>query len=188
VLEAALAVLDRDGRDALTMRRLAEELDVSAPSLYVHVRSKEDLIDGVLDHVLDQVPLPPIRDDWRASLREGFEQYRRALIAHPGVIGLITERNRTSRSQMRLVEHSISLLEAAGLSTADAVGVHVTLVAFTLGFLAQEAGRAPGPSGDDVPPSELFTRAVAALLTRSVDERFRFGIDLILSSAASMAD
>src|SRR4051795_6192169 len=89
VLDAALAILDADGRGALTMRRLARELDVQAASLYTHVRSKDDLIDGVLDRVLDGVPLPPPGPDWRASLCEGFRNYRRTLFEHPGAISLI---------------------------------------------------------------------------------------------------
>src|SRR3954471_24250642 len=119
------------------MRRLARELDVQAASLYTHVRSKDDLIDGVLDRVLDGVPLPPPGPDWRASLCEGFRNYRRTLVEHPGAISLITERSHTSASQVALVERSIELLESAGLSTLEAVQTHVTLVAFTLGFLAQ---------------------------------------------------
>jgi AcrR family transcriptional regulator len=183
VLDAALAILDVDGRGALTMRRLARELDVQAASLYTHVRSKEDLIDGVLDRVLDRVPLPPPGADWRASLCEGFRDYRHTLVEHPGVITLITERSRTSSSQVRLVERSIELLESAGLTTREAVQTHVTLIAYTLGFLAQETGRSPSPERDVIATSDVFQRAVEALLTRSVDERFQAGLEIILDGA-----
>ena len=183
VLEAALTILDADGRGALTMRRLARELDIQAASLYTHVHSKDDLIDGVLDRVLDQVSLNPVGADWRASLCEGFRQYRRTLVEHPGVISLITERSRTSPSQVRLVERSIELLESAGLSTLDAVQTHVTLIAFTLGFLAQETGRSPTPQHHIIATSDVFRRAIEALMTRSVDERFQTGLDLILDGA-----
>src|SRR4051794_34462352 len=88
VLAAAVAVLDAEGRDALTMRRLASELGVKAPSLYVHVRSKEDLRIGVLDTVLDEVVLPPVGRNWRSSLIAGFSEYRRVLVEHPGAVPL----------------------------------------------------------------------------------------------------
>jgi AcrR family transcriptional regulator len=183
VLQAALVILDRDGREALTMRRLAHDLDVQAASLYTHVRSKDDLIDAVLDRVLDSVPLPNPRPDWRRSLIAGFVAYRKALVEHPAVVHLITERARTSRSQIRLVERSIELLEAAGLTIVQAVETHVTLVAFTLGFIIQEVGRPADPPRDISPASDVFPRAITALATRTVDQRFRTGLDLILDGA-----
>src|SRR4051794_32728900 len=92
VLTAALRVIDAEGREALTMRRLGSELDVEAASLYTHVRSKDDVIDSVLDRVLSTVPLPPLDQPWRDALIEGFSGYRAALVAHPAVVPLVTER------------------------------------------------------------------------------------------------
>lgn len=182
VLLAALAILDRDGRDALTMRHVALALDVQAASLYTHVRSKDDLIDAILDQVLDAVPLPPHQRDWRRSLIDGFLAYRRALVQHPAVVHLITERARTSAAQIRLVERSIELLESAGLAIDQAVETHVTLVAFTLGFIAQEVSRPVTPPREIVSEG-VFARAIAALTNRTVDQRFRTGLDLILDGA-----
>lgn len=183
VLAAALAVLDREGRAALTMRRVAHELDVAAPSLYAHVRSKDDLIDGVLDLVLDGIELPSAKAGWRAALFEGFSSYRRTLTLHPAVPGLMTERSHTSAAQARLVARSIELLEFSGLSTASAVRVHVTLVAYTLGFVAQEVGRPARMSGNALASSATMQRAVKALLATSVDDRFHAGLDLILKGS-----
>jgi AcrR family transcriptional regulator len=186
VLSAAVAILDNDGREALTMRRLASDLDVKAPSLYVHVRDKDDLLNGVLDAVLDEVALPPVTKRRRASLVAGFAEYRRALVRHPGAVPLITSRTGASDSQVRLVSRSIELLEGAGLDTSAAVSAHVTLVAYTLGFVLQEVARrpasTPAPPG---PPAlnagmEVFARAIAALAESSVDERFHAGLGLIL--------
>ena len=184
VLDAALTILDRDGRDALTMRRLAADLDVQAASLYTHVRNKDDLVDAVLDRVLDGVDLPPKRGDWRRSLIAGFTAYRRALVEHPAVVHLITERARTSPSQIRLVERSIELLEGAGLTIDDAVATHVTAIAFTLGFIAQEVGRSAAPSRPlEIDPDSAFPRALAANARRTVDQRFQAGLELILDGA-----
>lgn len=180
VLAAAVTILDAEGRGALTMRRLANELDVKAPSLYVHVRSKNDLVMGVLDTVLDEVVLPPVGQRWRASLIAGFSEYRRVLVRHPGAVPLLTERVHASSSQIRLVERSIELLEAAGLSTAAAVAAHVTLVAYTLGFVLQEVAVRPADNTAPVPRSDVFVRALTALAGVPVDERYRAGLDLIL--------
>jgi AcrR family transcriptional regulator len=180
VLATALRVLDADGRDALTMRRLATELDVEAASLYTHVRSKDDLVDGVLDVVLDAVPLPKPDQPWRVALADGFRGYRAALLAHPVVVPLITERGRTSAAQLRLVERSIELLESAGLPIEKAVEAHLTLVAYTIGFVAQEAGRSPSMPPDVIESSATLQRVIPALLARTPDERFDAGLERIL--------
>lgn len=181
VIAEALRILDDDGRDALTMRRLAASLDVEAPSLYAHVGSKDELIDGVLDSVLDTVVLPAVGPDVRASLIAGFASYRRALLRHPTVVVLMTERARFSSAQLRLVRRSIELLEAAGLSTRAAVDAHVTMIAFVLGFILQEVSRPSGSAASGAPvPDPLLTRVLATLAERSVDERFEVGLGLIL--------
>jgi AcrR family transcriptional regulator len=181
VLAAALQLIDTEGRSALTMRRLAADLDVEAASLYTHVRSKNDLIDAVLDRVLDTVPLPSPDQPWQDGLIEGFSGYRSALTAHPAVVALITERGRMSVAQLRLVERSILLLEGAGLSTVQAVQAHVTLVGYTIGFVVQETGRSPELPADVLASSEVLPRTFGALLSLSVDERFRAGLDLVLA-------
>jgi AcrR family transcriptional regulator len=185
VLSAALRVLDRDGRAALTMRRLAQELDVEAASLYTHVRNKDDLVDGVLDRILDEVELPASRTPWRSALVASFSNYRATLLAHPTAVSLMTERARTSPAQYRLVERSLEILEGGGLAMRTAVRVHVALFAFTLGFVMQEVGRSPGTSPGALESSPVVRRALAALATQPVDERFRAGLDLILDGAVS---
>jgi len=180
VIAEALRILDDEGRDALTMRRLAALLDVEAPSLYAHIGSKDDLIDGVLDSVLDTVVLPPVGPDVRASLIAGFASYRRALLRHPAVVVLMTERARFSSAQLRLVRRSIELLESAGLSTRSAVDAHVTMIAFVLGFILQEVSRPSGSAAGGLAPDPLLTRVLATLAERGVDERFEVGLGLIL--------
>ncbi|MFL6205799.1 MAG: TetR/AcrR family transcriptional regulator C-terminal domain-containing protein [Acidimicrobiales bacterium] len=187
VLAAALHLIDDEGRGALTMRRLAADLDVEAPSLYTHVRNKEDLVDAVLDRVLDTVPLPSPDQPWRDALIDGFSGYRAALIAHPAVVPLITERGRRSVAQLRLVERSIVLLEGAGLTTVEAVQAQVTLVGYTIGFVVQETGRSPDLPVDVLASSEVLPRTMDALLSLSVDERFRAGLELILAGIAAEA-
>jgi AcrR family transcriptional regulator len=180
VLRAALAVLDEEGPERLTMRRVAGRLDVEAASLYSHVASKGDLVDGVLDLVLDAVPMPDPGPDWRAELIAIYGAYRATLLAHPGAVPLLTQRSRTSHSQTRLVGRAIELLEAGGLGIDDAALAQVTVVAFALGFVTQEVG-APATLPEDVlAQSPIFQRAIPALLRHTVDERFLRGMDTIL--------
>ena len=183
VVGEALRLLDEEGRDALTMRHLGDALHVEAASLYAHVTGKDDLIDAVLDRVLDGIGLPAPDRDPRTAIVEGFSAYRRALLAHPTIVLLMTERARFTQAQARLATRSISLFEEAGLSTRRAVDVHVTLVAFVLGFILQEVSRpaAPGPAllNDDA----VLRRAVAALVQSTPDERFETGLAVILDGA-----
>jgi AcrR family transcriptional regulator len=182
IIATALSILDADGREALTMRRLATALDVEAPSIYAHVQSKDDLIDGVLDSVLDRVSLPPDLPDARSALVAGFRAYRATLLEHPNIVLLMTERARSSGAQFRLAARSIELLESAGLSNRAAVDAHVTAIAYTLGFILQEVSR-PASLPPDLTPDPTIVRTLRTLAARSVDERFEVGLGLILDGA-----
>jgi TetR/AcrR family tetracycline transcriptional repressor len=182
VIAEALRIVDADGRNALTMRRLATALEVEAPSLYAHVRSKDDLIDAVLDSVLDRVPLPPDGPDARTTLAAGFRGYRATLLGHPNIVLLMTERGRSSLAQFRLAGRSIELLESEGLSNRQAVDVHVTAIAYTLGFVFQEVSR-PASLPPGLIPDPTMVRTLKTLAERSVDDRFDVGLGLIFDGA-----
>lgn len=180
VLQAALRVLDEEGPERLTMRRVAARLDVEAASLYSHVASKHDLVDGVLDLIVDAVPMPDPGTDWRAELIAIYSAYRSTLLAHPGAVPLLTQRSRTSRSQTRLIGRAVELLEAGGLGIDHAVLAQVTIVAFALGFVSQEVGAPASLPEDVLADSPIFQRAIPALLRHPVDERFLSGMNTIL--------
>lgn len=172
--DTAVALLDREGRKALTMRRLAAELDVTAGSLYSHITGKEDLVELVVERVLDGVSLPT-----SADLVDGFVAYRRALLDHPEAALLIQEFPRLTQVSVRLVERSLTLLTAGGMSLPEATDRHVTAVAYVLGWVFQELAPpkiSPGVTVD----SSLVAEALASLQHRRADERFRVGLRLIL--------
>ena len=183
VVGEALRLLDEEGRDALTMRRLGAALHVEAASLYAHIGGKDDLIDAVLDRVLDGIELPAPGREPQTAIVEGFSAYRRALLAHPTIVLLMTERARFTRAQARLATRSISLFEEAGLSTRRAVDAHVTLVAFVLGFIVQEVARPASPGPALLEDDAVLRRAVAALAQSTPDERFETGLAVILEGA-----
>lgn len=87
IVETALALIDRDGLGAVTMRRIADELGVQAPSLYNHMRSKDALLDAIAESVMEQVDASGFeRLGWRAALDEWAWSYYDALVAHPSLI------------------------------------------------------------------------------------------------------
>ena len=83
VLGAAVALADRGGIGALSMRKLAQELGVEAMSLYHHVASKEAILDGIVDVVFGEIDLPTGEDGWRAAMRQRAISAREALRRHP---------------------------------------------------------------------------------------------------------
>src|SRR5258707_13559867 len=85
VVQAAAAVLARDGYDGLTMRAVAAEIGVRAPSLYWHVRSKEDLSLLLFDHLIDNLDYGFPTGDWRADRRPMAERFGAPLVGPPGI-------------------------------------------------------------------------------------------------------
>ena len=92
VLAAALEIIDRDGADALSMRRLARALDRDPMILYRHAPSKAALLDGVAETVLAQLRVDSADPDWAGQLREVARRYRALALAHPNVVPLIVTR------------------------------------------------------------------------------------------------
>src|ERR1039457_5603895 len=92
VLAAALEIIDRDGADALSMRRLARALDRDPMILYRHAPNKAALLDGVAETVLAQLRVDSADPDWAGQLREAGRRYRALALAHPHVVPLIVTR------------------------------------------------------------------------------------------------
>src|SRR3954467_12682736 len=93
VIEAALGVMDTEGLDAVTMRRVGRELGVEAMSLYNHVRDKDDILDGIAEEGLGEFEVPSA-EAWDEAARAAAREFRRLLLAHPGVMTLLTERDK----------------------------------------------------------------------------------------------
>src|SRR5215510_4131016 len=83
VLQAAITIADQVGIEALSMRKIGQELGVEAMSLYNHVTSKDDLLDGMLDVLVGEIDLPENRGDWKAALRERALGARTVLESRP---------------------------------------------------------------------------------------------------------
>jgi AcrR family transcriptional regulator len=89
IVEAAVALLDEGNAEALTMRRLAQRLNVTPTALYWHVDTKEDVLDLAVDHIFGDVAVPPVTDDWRGDVRALVGGWRAAMLRHPWAPGLI---------------------------------------------------------------------------------------------------
>ncbi|KAB7740595.1 TetR family transcriptional regulator [Nostocoides sp. F2B08] len=135
--ERALAIIDADGLEALTMRRLAADVGVKAPSLYNHVANKDELIDGALRVMRAEFRLPsPAPEHWKPLLVAIFIEYRRVLAAHPNMIPL-AGRRLPGESQSGLV-----YLTSQGFTTEESVEIWQSLLALTVGFSMFSSGQA----------------------------------------------
>lgn len=140
IIRAAIDLLDESGGAGLTMRGLAAALDTKPMTLYTHVRNKDDLIDGVLGLVLDQVPFPEIGSaSWQELFREMLGTYRRVLLRHPGVVPFIQGRPvNPSGAWVRGVEHALGMLRAAGFDSSTATHALRALLSLTYGVVLNE--------------------------------------------------
>jgi AcrR family transcriptional regulator len=89
IVAGAVELLDGEGADRLTMRRLAEHLGVGATTVYWHVTTKDDVLDLALDHIFGEVTLPRVSEDWRADARGLIRGWRAAMLHHPWAPGLL---------------------------------------------------------------------------------------------------
>ncbi|MFF2087121.1 TetR/AcrR family transcriptional regulator [Nocardia sp. NPDC058176] len=131
VIETGLRILDTEGLAALTMRRVAQELDTGAASLYVYVANRDDLMTGMLDHVLAGVPAPT-GGDWRQRLTALVETTVDALARHEGLALVAFGRIPATEHALGLIEQLLALLREGGLDPAtatwavDLVHLHIT--------------------------------------------------------------
>ncbi|MBW3619488.1 MAG: TetR/AcrR family transcriptional regulator [Actinobacteria bacterium] len=155
MLAAAVALADRDGLDALTMRRLAQDLEVEAMSLYHHVANKEALLDGVVEVVVEEIVAatdvaggPATGDDWRAGLRARILSAREVLLRHPWAPRVLETRTTLSPAVIGYYDGVLGILRAGGFSYDLAHHALHVLGSRTLGFV-QELFEPDDPAGAD---------------------------------------
>jgi AcrR family transcriptional regulator len=195
VLRAAVSLAGADGIEALTMRRLGQELGVEAMSLYKYVANKDDLLDGMVDVVFGEIELPSAGSDWRAAMRRRALSVRDALARHPWATPLMQSRSRPGAATLRHHDAVIGTLRAAGFPIALVAHAFSALDSYIYGFALQqralpfetaeqtaelaESIMASFPA-DEYP--HLVELTVQHVLQPGYDygDEFEFGLDLLL--------
>jgi TetR/AcrR family tetracycline transcriptional repressor len=190
IVDATLHIMDTEGLDAVSMRRVAREVGVEAMSLYNHVRDKDDLLNGVIERVMGGFAFPDRdqHDDWVVYGRRLAYAWRDVLRAHPPVMQLFAERKHgTSLDTLRPMEAALEVLRGAGLGEREAVQAFHTIGGFIFGYVMMESGYLPGGQQNaqmfpPVPPDELPNVAACLpyLADCDFDGEFAFGLDLML--------
>ena len=147
VLRAAIAVADAEGIDAVTLRRLAEKLDVHPTSIYNHVPNKEAILVGIIDTMLVEADLPLAPNDWAAWIRDFAAGIRRLAQAHPGAFGVFLRQAGTGPLAARYAEAALDAFRRAGCSVEQAVRAYHGVSLVVLGLAMEE-----GPTGPTVAP------------------------------------
>lgn len=144
VLAKALEMVDAEGLDALTMRRLGQELGRDPMSLYRYAENRGALLDGVSELVLDQLTIHQEDPDWKAQLRAIAHNLRALALQHPNVVPLLVTRPLSTPlglrplGTLRPLEKILSLLVAAGFEPADALHVYRVYYGFLYGHILNE--------------------------------------------------
>ena len=138
IVRAAIAVADAEGPDAISMRRIARELNAGAMSLYWHVASKEELLDRMLDAVDGEMQAPEPTGDWRADLAAIARNQRAALHRHRWIMDFIGGRPPTGPNQLRNAERGLAALDGAGVGRGDAIGILMAVGTYATGAFLRE--------------------------------------------------
>jgi AcrR family transcriptional regulator len=210
VVNAALKVIEVDGGDALTMRRVADEIGVSASALYGYVANKEELVQLVLEQIIQEIPYePPAGEgenkgessgpdgDWQDLVRSFAREMLGIFKRHPGVAGLTMGRVPFGPSMLKGSEYILGRLRAAGLP--DQVVAFVgDLGALYVGAIAYEQEVTPIAEPGDFAaqaltwlkslPEDEFPNTVELadlLVSGTAQDRFEWGLDVIIRGLAS---
>lgn len=205
IITAAVQLIEREGADAFSMRRIASELGSGVMSLYNYVPSKAAVLDGVAERVISGIDFSTEPGaSWEDQVRSQARAFREIARVYPRCTMVVVSRPVDSAASLRPIEHALATLKTAGFAPEDAVRVVRTFVAFTVGALVREVGVSPGlepqrPLSQDpavlsadrpifLNPAEfpMVTSMSAELMNRDHDADFEFGLDLLVRAVAEL--
>src|SRR3954470_19934334 len=148
IISMALDLLDRDGLEGVTLRRLAKELGVQAPAIYWHVANKETLLDEMANIILNQrfdaVNFDDDQREWAEWLKTVANELRAAMLAHhEGARVVAGAHLNVATTLLKLINLNIRVLHNAGFSYIEASRISTTVVTFTFGFTIEEQSPPP---------------------------------------------
>lgn len=195
VLRAAVVLADDEGIEALTMRKLAAELDVEAMSLYYHVANKDDILDGMVDIAFSEIDLSPDTDSWKTEMRQRSISVRVVLTAHPWAVELMQSRTNPGPATLQHHDSVIGTLRRAGFSIELAAHAFSVMDAYIYGFVLQEMSLPFDTSEEvaevaeailEITPADAYpylTELAVEHVMRpgyNYGDEFEYGLDLIL--------
>ena len=195
ILEAAVAFVDREGLEALSMRKLGGELGVEAMSLYNHVPNKGALLDGMVEVLLGELEVPPDGEGWEDRIREAYRRFRRLAHDHPDIFSLLIIRPPEAMYGVWLAEEFLRTLREAGFEPMMALHAFRALNSYTVGYaMAEIRDFALEPGGSRSGALQLSEEEFPRIaeLRQNLegvdrDAEFEFGLDLIFAGLRQYA-
>ncbi|MDH3295943.1 MAG: TetR/AcrR family transcriptional regulator C-terminal domain-containing protein [Acidimicrobiia bacterium] len=194
VLDTALRIVNERGADGLTMRALATELDIEAPSLYKHVKSKDEILDGICELVYGQVTVDELPDEWHERMKVYARAFRTALLDNRNAVCILSTRPVATERSMLLVEISLIEFVRGGVDAETGRQLLNIIVSFIIGHVLAEAGSAQPGSEDQAKLDELYASLDPADFQHSLatvagpkadrDAEFELAMDLLIEGIA----
>jgi AcrR family transcriptional regulator len=196
ILRTAVSLADREGLDALSMRRLARELDAGAMTLYHYVAGKDELLEGMVDIVFGEIQLT-VGDDWKSAMRQRCSSARDVLVRHAWAISLMESLTRPGPANLRHREAVTACLRRGGFSIEMTAHANWILDSYVYGYALQEASlpfdsaEELAAMADDVfipqTPADTYPHLheiTVGLMRAGYDpaDEFGFGLDLLLDA------
>jgi AcrR family transcriptional regulator len=203
VLRAAIALADESGLESLSMRKLAQALGVEAMSLYRHVASRHDILDGLVDLVISEIEIPAKGANWKAAMRQRASSARAVLSRHPWAAALFESQRRMSPETLRYADAILGTLRDAGFPIEIALRAFFTLDSYIYGFVLQvsswgmdpeempeETARLRPQVAPDTYPNiiAVMEHVMSSKPSPGMSAEFEFGLDLILDGLERLRD
>jgi AcrR family transcriptional regulator len=187
ITEAAIRLADAEGLDAVSIRRVAAELDARPMSIYDHIPSKDDLLAAMANEVVAAVLLDePLPADWREAMTKIARRLYATLVGHPWLVAVLPKRRRFGPNDAKQAEQLAQAMSSAKLEPAEVWTLVGTINDYVLGHSVRVASAPKGVDlEEEIPGSDLAESPELAALpdwlrTRSSLERFEAGLRIVL--------
>jgi AcrR family transcriptional regulator len=188
IVSAAVSLIDTEGLDAFSMRRLGNALAVEAMSLYRHFPSKGALLEAVVARLLAELPVPaPTAARWQDAFRAVARAYRALLTRHPKAIPLLATLELSNPGSLAVAGAIMALFSSAGFDPRTSLYILATGESFVIGFAYWEAGTAALREGRAAPPpvppgaDPYLVAHWNELTDQDCDKAFEFGLDVLIA-------
>jgi AcrR family transcriptional regulator len=203
VLDAAIKLADQGGIEALSMRKLGQELGVEAMAVYYHLASKDQVLDGIVDLVFSEIDLPIAGANWKTAMRQRAISLRDVLARHRWAIGMMEARPNPGAANLRHHDAVIGNLRAAGFDSAMVAHAYSLLDGYIYGFaltkmnlpfetpdqVAVAAQRMLQPAAMDAYPNLVaFVSEHIMQPGYEFGDEFEYGLDVILDGLERARD
>lgn len=183
ILRTAVRLADRDGPDAVTLRRIAAELDVHVTSLYNHIPTRDAITDGIVEVLLEEAKLPTKPIEWEDWVRRFFAAISTVAATHPGAFHALQQRPVQGPRASASFEVALAAFTKAGFTPADAYGAVKTVCLLALGVGAERSllarGEMPETNLDELPAESFpLVRALAPFTTS--EEAWAFSLETVI--------